>query len=215
MKHIVRDLIILALIAFGAAAVLTGETLANPAVEVPLAGVDVVDLEGITTDGRYFYAVGSQSKRTGLDGDGLVRFTFDPATRQIGKVESVRAPVSGHDALVVPLTLRDANGPFTAANLVVEEKRAMRVPTGGDGLRSIEFDAARDRFVVITGAVLDAETADFRMLEWDGRDGAVPDQVRIYSRKLKPEGVTRARVAELDATVVVFDVGSYEVIRQE
>jgi hypothetical protein len=61
------------------------------AVEVPLPAVDVVDLEGMTTDGKYFYAVGSQSKTVGFDGDGLIRFTFDPATRQIGRVESVRA----------------------------------------------------------------------------------------------------------------------------
>src|SRR5688572_28671442 len=60
------------------------------AVEVPLPGVDVVDLEGMTTDGKYFYAVGSQSKDVGFDGDGLIRFTFDGATRQVGRVESVR-----------------------------------------------------------------------------------------------------------------------------
>lgn len=38
---------------------------------------NVTDAEGITTDGTHFYLVGSQSKRTGFDGDGLVRFTFD------------------------------------------------------------------------------------------------------------------------------------------
>ena len=51
---------------------------------------DVTDMEGVTTDGRFFYAVGSQSKRTGFDGDGLVRFTFDPRTRRIDSVETIR-----------------------------------------------------------------------------------------------------------------------------
>jgi hypothetical protein len=51
------------------------------AVRVPL-GADVTDLEGITSDGTNFYVVGSQSKKTGFDGDGLVRFRFDPKTRQ-------------------------------------------------------------------------------------------------------------------------------------
>ena len=52
-------------------------------------GAEVTDLEGITSDGRHFYAVGSQSKATGFDGDGLVRFLYDPATRRIGNVERV------------------------------------------------------------------------------------------------------------------------------
>jgi hypothetical protein len=53
-------------------------------------GAHVTDLEGITHDGHYFYVVGSQSKATGLDGDGLVRFTYDPQTRRTHDVESVR-----------------------------------------------------------------------------------------------------------------------------
>lgn len=57
----------------------------------PIAlGADVTDLEGITSDGRHFYAVGSQSKKTGFDGDGLVRFTFDTVTRRISGVERIQ-----------------------------------------------------------------------------------------------------------------------------
>ena len=48
---------------------------------------DVTDMEGITTDGRFFYVVGSQSKKKGFEGDGLVRFTFDSRSRRIGAVE--------------------------------------------------------------------------------------------------------------------------------
>ncbi|HWL40156.1 MAG TPA: DUF3616 domain-containing protein [Gemmatimonadaceae bacterium] len=59
-------------------------------VRIPLAA-DVTDLEGITSDGRHFYVVGSQSKLTGFDGDGLVRFTFDPKTSRAERVE----PISG------------------------------------------------------------------------------------------------------------------------
>ena len=210
----------------------------------------------MTTDGRYFYAVGSQSKNAGLDGDGLVRFTFDSATRKAGSIESVRAlkrflsrnvvelrgveqhigeealnieglawdakhnrlllglraPIGGRDALVVPLTLRDPGRPFTAENLAVEGNRAIRVPTGGAGLRSLEFDPSRNRFLLITGPAHDAENRDFRLLEWDGTEGAALQEVRSYRRKLKPEGITRARIAGRDATVIVFDTSVYEVI---
>jgi hypothetical protein len=51
---------------------------------------DVTDIEAITSDGNRFYVVGSQSKTSGFAGDGLVRFTFDPATRRVGSVERVQ-----------------------------------------------------------------------------------------------------------------------------
>lgn len=62
-------------------------------VSVPL-GVEVEDPEGITTDGTYFYVVGSQSR--GRDGTGLVRFRFDPARRSVSDVQ----PVAGLKALL-------------------------------------------------------------------------------------------------------------------
>jgi Protein of unknown function (DUF3616) len=228
------------------------------AVEVPLPAVDVVDFEGMTTDGKYFYAVGSQSKKVGFDGDGLIRFTFDPATRQVGRVESIRAlkrflsnnvselqgveqrvgddvlnieglawdpnqsrlmlglraPVAGADALVIPIKLRDANGPFTSDNLVVDGKGAIKLPLGGAGLRSLEFDPTSKKFLLFTGAALNDEIAEFRLLEWNGGAGApAPREISRYSRKLKPEGIARIQVAGRDAMLVVFDVGSYEVVR--
>lgn len=42
----------------------------------------IIDLEGITTDGTYFYIVGSQSKAKGADQAGLARFTFDAASQR-------------------------------------------------------------------------------------------------------------------------------------
>ena len=59
------------------------------AIAVPLAA-DVTDPEGITTDGRYHYVVGSQSKKSGFEGDGLVRFTYDAARRSTADVERIR-----------------------------------------------------------------------------------------------------------------------------
>ena len=49
----------------------------------------VTDMEGMTHDGTHFYVVGSQSKRTGHDGDGLVRFRYDTALRRLVEVERV------------------------------------------------------------------------------------------------------------------------------
>lgn len=54
-------------------------------------GIDatVTDQEGLTSDGRYFYTVGSQSKLVGFDGDGLVRFTYDPQSKSVGGVARI------------------------------------------------------------------------------------------------------------------------------
>lgn len=48
----------------------------------------IIDLEGITTDGEYFYVVGSQSKSKGADLAGLARFKFDTANQRVQGTEA-------------------------------------------------------------------------------------------------------------------------------
>ena len=48
----------------------------------------IIDLEGITSDGTYFYVVGSQSKSKGADQAGLARFKFDSASQRIVGTEA-------------------------------------------------------------------------------------------------------------------------------
>ena len=52
-------------------------------------GVSIEDLEGITTDGTYFYVVSSQSKSKANDMEGLVRFKFDPQSQRIEAAEEI------------------------------------------------------------------------------------------------------------------------------
>ncbi len=61
----------------------------NGAIKPIKLGASVVDLEGITSDGTHFYVVGSQSKSTGFDQVGLVRFKFDPKSQSVQAVETV------------------------------------------------------------------------------------------------------------------------------
>jgi hypothetical protein len=97
---------------------------------------------------------------------------------------------------------------------MVDGQGALKLPLGGAGLRSLEFDAVSGQFLLFTGAALNAENTDFRLLEWTGRAGSgAPREIAQYSRKLKPEGITPMRLDGRDAMLVVFDVGSYEVIR--
>ena len=218
-------------------------------------GASVVDLEGITTDGTHFYVVGSQSKPTGGDTAGLVRFRFDARGLRAEGAEAVsglkrflaenvaelrgmantkykdgginvegiawdargrrlllglRSPVVDGHALVVPLRLRDPKGPFSAGNLEVEGGKAVRLPLGGAGVRSIEYDESARAFRVITGAGPNAEKLDFKFWEWDG-DAARPAlrETGSYDRRLKPEGVTRVTSGGRDFTFIVFDTSRY------
>ena len=228
----------------------------SAAVRVPL-GADVTDLEGITSDGRRFYVVGSQSKHTGFDGDGLVRFRFDPQTRRTSEVERIRglkawlagrvpelkgtaripgdealnmegiawdparsrlllglrAPVVDGRALVIPLRLQDPAGPFSEANLRVDGP-ALRLPLEGAGIRSLEYDAGARAFRIITGAALNDENREFRILEWNGADGAAAPLpvVATFPRSLKPEGITPAAIGDRQVSVLVFDVGRFALL---
>lgn len=52
-------------------------------------GVSIEDIEGITTDGTYFYVVSSQSRPKAIATEGLVRFKFDVSSQSIAGVESI------------------------------------------------------------------------------------------------------------------------------
>ena len=215
---------------------------------------DVTDLEGITTDGTHHYVVGSQSKKTGFEGDGLVRFTYDKGRRAITGVERIqglkawlaanvaelkgterrtgddvlniealawdpvnqrlllglRAPVVNGEALIVPVKLVNPTGPFARENLRVDGE-TLRLNLAGAGIRSLEFDADAKAFRLISGAPLNAEAQDFQVVEWDGQSRSVVRPISSHSRRLKPEGITRATVDGRSVNVIVFDTGAFQV----
>jgi hypothetical protein len=52
-------------------------------------GIAIEDLEGITTDGTYFYVVSSQSRPKAIAREGIVRFKFDARGQKVEAAESV------------------------------------------------------------------------------------------------------------------------------
>lgn len=122
----------------------------------------------------------------------------------------LRSPVVDGHALVVPVRLRDPRAAFTSDNLEVEGAKAIRLPLGGAGVRSIEYDERAKAFRVIAGAGPNSEKLDFKLWEWDG-DAARPalHELSTFDRRLKPEGVTRFSSAGRDFTFIVFDTSGY------
>jgi hypothetical protein len=132
---------------------------------------------------------------------------WDPPRQRL--LLGLRAPVVGGHALVIPIRLLDAKGPYATANLRADS--TLRLDLGGAGIRALEYDGASGSFVVITGASLDDESRDFRVLEWDGRSPVPSGERGTFPRQLKPEGFTRAQLAGRSASVFVFDVGRFRV----
>lgn len=214
----------------------------------------IIDLEGITTDGEYFYIVGSQSKSQGADLAGLARFKFDTATQRATGTEAasglkkfladnvaelrglentkykdgginvegiawdpqnkrlllgLRSPVVDGQALVVPLKLRDPKAAFSFNNLEVEGGKAIRLPLGGAGVRSIEYDESRKAFFLIAGAGPNSEKMDFKTWEWSGNGATEMRELETFDRRLKPEGITRFSNGARDFIFIVFDTSGY------
>ena len=171
----------------------------------PFLAANVAELRGMEK---------TKYKDGGINIEGLA---WDPRGGRL--LLGLRSPVVEGQALVVPLRLRDPRGAFSAANLEVEGGRAIRLPFGGAGIRSIEFDGRTNSFRVITGAGPNTERLDFKLWEWDGnseRPGL--RELNTFDRRLKPEGVTRVSTGGRDFGFIVFDTSGYaaadEVVRQ-
>ncbi len=141
----------------------------------------------------------------GINVEGIA---WDPRNKRL--LLGLRSPVVDGQALVVPLKMRDVNGPFSFDNLEVEGRKAIRLPLNGGGVRSIEYDEARNAFFLITGAGPNAEKMDFKLWEWSGNE--TPPALRemdTFDRRLKPEGITRVATGTRDFLFIVFDTSGY------
>jgi hypothetical protein len=139
-------------------------------------------------------------KRSPLNIEGLA---WDAKHRRL--LLGLRGPLDGDRALLVPVRLRDAKGPFTAANLEVGEP--IRLDLGGSGVRGIEADG--DSFWVLSGGVDNAGTP--RLVRWNGT-GAAVRIAATFPDGLKPEGVVRTTVDGERRTLVLFDTSRYVLI---
>ena len=221
-------------------------------------GVNIEDLEGITTDGTRFYVVSSHSTPKAIVTEGLVRFKFDHRGNSIKDAESIsglkaflvenvaelrdwadrngkdgglniegvawdprrgrlllglRSPIVDGQALVVPLRLRDQGAAFSIDNMEVENSKAIRLPLGGVGIRSIEYDARAKVFRIISGAAENQDPTDFALWEWNGDEQQLMiRETRRFEKSLKPEGVTRATAGGHDFLIIVFDASGYTIL---
>jgi len=97
-----------------------------------------------------------------------------------------------------------------ASDNIQVDGRALRIPLGGSGIRSIEHDPVAGGFQVVAGHPTGAQ--DFRLVSWDAAKGSVRE-MHAFSGEHKPEGVARATLGGKAVTVVMFDDSRFAVLR--
>ncbi|HEU0173263.1 MAG TPA: hypothetical protein VFV58_03305 [Blastocatellia bacterium] len=127
----------------------------------------------------------------------------------------LRTPLSGASPLVIPVRVKDLDGPWTTDNLkVLPPIRLTLDPAGGArGIRSIEYVASFHAFLVVVGRAVSGGNAPFALYEWKGGHRGKLRQLDVsFAPKMKPEGLTSGTVAGRPALLFVDDGGGYQVL---
>ena len=117
-----------------------------------------------------------------------------------------RNPLVDKQALVVPVSMTDPNGAFAADNLTFAP--AMKLDLQGNAIRSIEFDSAKGKFLIVSGATEGEKKDAFYLWSWDG--AGAPQQVVELDKKIKPEGITTVDRDGDHFLYLVGDAGYYQ-----
>jgi hypothetical protein len=133
---------------------------------------------------------GGTSEGANLDIEGI---GFDPGQQQL--MLGLRAPLSGDQALVIPIKLRDVQGKFETSNFEIPSSGVKRLSLGGLGIRDIQYDPHLKSFLIISGAPRELKKIDFGIWEWDPADEKSPPRQRItLDKDLQPEGIASVNI---------------------
>ena len=155
---------------------------AGPITAVKLSA-DIVDLEGITNDGAYFYVVGSQSKPTGSDREGLARFKFDAKEQRAVDTQSISGLKS-----------------FLADN--VDELRGMHntdYEDGGINVEGVAWDPRRKRLLLgLRSPVVDGQALVVPLKLRDPKGTFSRDNIEVEGRKAIRLPLNRAGIRSIE-----------------
>ncbi|MEK6281477.1 MAG: DUF3616 domain-containing protein [Acidobacteriota bacterium] len=131
-------------------------------------GVSIEDIEGITTDGTYFYVVSSQSRPKAIATEGLVRFKFDA---RIQSVEEV-APISGLKEFLVE-NVRE-----------LRDEGDRKGKDGGLNIEGIAWDPRRGRLLLgMRSPIVDGHALVVPLKLRNARGGFTLDNLEVEGAK--------------------------------
>jgi hypothetical protein len=148
---------------------------------------------------------GDADKKGSDGGLNIEGIAWDPANGRL--LLGLRSPIRSGQALVLPIKLRDANGPFSADNLDLANSRIIEIPLGGSGIRDIQYDSNLKSFLVISGAPENQEKGEFILWQWDG--SSQPKQLAQLDSNIKPEGITEVKLGGAGFIFMVGDANRY------
>jgi Protein of unknown function (DUF3616) len=156
-------------------------------------GVSIEDIEGITTNGRYFYVVSSQAKPKAANKEGLVRFKFNTQSQAAEGVESI----SGLKGFLIEKVdeLREEGG-----------KKGKH---GGINIEGIAWDPRRERLLLgLRSPIIDEQALLVPLRLRDPRGALSVDNVEVEDSKLirLPLGGYGIRGIEYDWRKNVFRI---------
>jgi hypothetical protein len=165
-----------------------------------LQGIE--DLKGLLEKNVTELATSQGQVRT-EDAINIEGLGWDPNGKRL--MLGFRDPLVNGVAMVVPVSLKDANAGFTADNLSFAP--AIKLDLEGLAIRAIEWDAAKSKFVIVAGATEGEKKSDFYLWSWDG--SGTPTRVVELDKKMKPEGITSVDLNGDHFLYVVGDAGYY------
>jgi hypothetical protein len=139
----------------------------------------------------------------GLNIEGIA---WDPEGKRL--MLGLRSPILNGQALILPVALRDASAAFTAENLQLENARPIPIFLEQSGIRDIQYDSRLKTFLLISGAPENVRRGIFAVWEWDGRSSQ-PRQRALLDSRIKPEGITQAKIGDKDFIFIVCDENRY------
>jgi hypothetical protein len=146
----------------------------------------------------------------GLNIEGLA---WDPDRQAL--LFGVRTPLSANMPLVIPVQVKNIDGPWTTDNLkMLPPIRLLTEASEGlQGIRSIEYVASRRAFLVIVGKATSGDKAPFALYEWNGDHLGKLRRLSVsFAEKMKPEGITSGTIAGKPALLFVDDGGGYQIL---
>ena len=156
-------------------------------------GVGIEDLEGVTTDGTYFYVVSSQSRPKAIAREGLVRFKFDARGQKAEAVESI----GGLKNFLVE----------NVAELRGEGDRKGK--DGGLNIEGLAWDARRGRLLLgLRSPIIDGQALLVPLRLRDPRGAFAADNLEVEGSKAirLPLGGAGVRGIEHDGRADLFRI---------
>ena len=145
----------------------------------------------------------------GLNIEGLA---WDPERHAL--LFGLRTPLSANNPLVIPVRVKDLDGPWTTANLKMLPPIQLILDPAetARGIRSIEYIASRKAFLLIMGKTISGQKTPFALYEWKGGKRGKTRRLNVsFADKMKPEGITAGTVSGKPALVYVDDGGGYQI----